>query len=114
MASLKRRRNDTGGTSQLVMPDMTFAQAASEFSALSDREKFGILFQKSEHLETATSALQTATRDLESAYRAIENLTDQVVFLKEKCAQSDLRAIDLEAWSRRNNLVFHNILLLRN
>ena len=102
---LKRKRINTGGSAD----NTTDAQATSDFRALPDSEKFEILFQKCDQLETVTSALQTATRNLEHAYKTIDNLSVQLAVIKEKADKSDMRIIDIEARGRRNNLVFHNI-----
>ena len=109
--TLKRRRVSTGGTAQdMGRTGRSYAHtAALDVSAMSDSEKLNFAVQKLCSIETLTLQLQRTTSDLSAKYEQIDQMGVQLSVFKERAIKAELRIIDLEARSRRNNLIFFNI-----
>ena len=109
--TLKRRRVSTGGTAQdMGRTGRSYAHtAALDVSAMSDSEKLNFAVQKLCSIETLTLQLQRTTSDLSEKCEQIDQMAVQMSVFEERAIKAELRIIDLEARSRRNNLVFFNI-----
>ena len=104
----KRRRNSTGGTSD--RPGLPFAWAVGiEVGQMSDSDKLSFLIEKMCVFENMATQLQQANVNLRNANNDIDELNIQLCKMSQQSNMQQMRIIDLEARSRRNNLIFFNI-----
>ena len=104
----KWRRNSTGGTSD--RPGLPFAWAAGiEVGQMSDSDKLNYLIEKMCVFENMATQLQQANVNLRNANNDIDELNIQLCKMSQQSNMQQMRIIDLEARSRRNNLIFFNI-----
>ena len=87
----------------------TYAQITANLSNLNYEQKLEFCIRKISAIETVSAELQSKTAELSDAYNAIDQMGIQIALLQERATKAELRVIDLEARSRRCNLVFHNI-----
>ena len=107
----KRKRINTGGESYFgEMNGHTYADATNlGVSQMSDSDKLNLLLSKICHVDSLTSKVDHALSLLSDAYKEIDQMKTQMVILQERAESAECRIIDLEARSRRNNLIFTNI-----
>lgn len=109
----KRKRNSTGGTGvgMDTYNGLTYADIARNIQVgqMSDSEKLNFLIAKMCSLESLTTQLQNTTAKLNEAYKTIEQMNIQVTVLDDRACTAEYKLIDLEARSRRCNLIFNNI-----
>lgn len=109
--STKRKRVSTGGAAEdTKMMGLPYAQVANyEVSRMSDSEKLNFLCTKMCAVESLTTQMQNVTERLNQAQNIIDDMSVQMTLLEDKATKAENRLIDLEARSRRNNLIFTNI-----
>ena len=107
----KRRRNSTGGTAEgMVNERLSYAQVIRpDVSSMSDSQKLDFLVDKVCLLESWTGKIPQVVTRLNEAYGIIDNMTCEMTVLKDQLCEQNLRLVDAEARSRRNNLLFSNI-----
>ena len=93
MAQSKRKRYNTG------MQD--------SFSALSVDDKLSNMFQKLENLERTNSSIESIARGMNATKAQVEVITRRADSHEQCLKVLAYKSIDLEARSRRNNLLFH-------
>ena len=107
----KRRRNSTGGTADALQSSQpTYAKiAALDLAKMTDSQKLDFLVGQVCSVQSLTKQSHSTTAGLGKAYQEIDVLTNKVTHLEDKFSAYEMRVIDLETRSRRNNLIFHNI-----
>ena len=107
----KRRRNSTGGTADVLLSSQpTYAKiAALDLAKMTDSQKLDFLIDQVCTVQSLTKQIHSTTAGLDKAYQEIDVLTNKVTHLEDKFSAYEMRVIDLEARSRRNNLIFYNI-----
>lgn len=110
---MKRRRNSTGGSAEMtgmLKDGLSYASATRiNVSEMSDSQKLNFLVEKMCVVETLTAEVKTLTENLKTAYSEIDKLQVINASQEERIWKSELKLLDLEARSRRQNLIFHNI-----
>ena len=111
--STKRRRVNTGGCSERLnqpIRGVSYAQAADlNVSSFSVNQKIAFLCSKMTVVETFTSEMVHRKAILNKACDFIDDLSIQIGIMGERFSKQKMCLIDLEAWSRRNNLIFTGI-----
>ena len=107
--STKRRRCSTGGSGQpTAFPVKSYASAAGfDISKMSEAEKLDFLI-----VQVCVSLSNwhwKFTTKLDNAYHKIGEMSEEIDYWKYRTTSMELRIVDLEARSRRNNLIFTNI-----
>ena len=107
----KRRRNSTGGTSDVLeAADLTYAQVAHiDLGKMSVNDKLDFLIHEMSTVKQLTHQVQQQQSQLSQLNDITENMQTEIVHMHHTLSQQQLRIIDLEARSRRNNLLFFNI-----
>ena len=108
----KRKRINTGGASESMEPrrGLPYAQAASfDVSTSSDSEKLNLLCSKMAVVETLTLEMSNVKSRLNEACDFIEEMGVNMCNMKDRFSRQEVRLIDLEARSWRNNLLFTGI-----
>ena len=107
----KRRRNSTGGTADVLQSSQpTYAKiAALDLAKMTDAQKLDFLIGQVYTVQSLTKQIHSTTAGLDKAYQEIDVLTNKVTHLEDKFSAYEMRVIDLEARSHRNNLIFYNI-----
>ena len=107
----ERRRNSTGGTSDVLeAADLTCAQVAHiDLGKMSVNDKLDFLIHEMSTVEQLTQQVQQQQSQLSQLNDITENMQTEIVHMHHTLSQQQLRIIDLEARSRRNNLLFFNI-----
>ena len=108
----KRKRINTGGASGSTEPTkgLPYAQAAMfDVSTVSDSEKLNFLCSKMAAVETLTLEMSNVKNRLNEACDFIEELGVKMCNIEDRFSRQEVRLIDLEARSRRNNLLFTGI-----
>ena len=102
------RRPSTGGTSEtLQATDPTNAQVADiDLAKMSVDDKLNLLIHEMGMVKQLTQQMQQQQSELSQLN---ESLQTEMVQMNHTMSQQQLRIIDLEARSRRNNLLFFNI-----
>ena len=107
----KRRRVNTGGAGvQTGTNGLPYTQVADfENSRMSDSEKLNYLCSKMAAVESLSAKMHNMDIKLNDACGHIDQLSKHISTLEDEAKARDIRLIDLEARSRRNNLIFTNI-----
>ena len=111
-AAAKRRRYSTGGTSEAVTRDglpFSMVAAESEVCQMSDSEKLNFIIGKLQSIESLTLELQRTRVRLDEAHDMIDQMSVAMTEYKDELTMAQHRIIDLEARSRRQNLIFAGI-----
>ena len=111
-AAAKRRRYSTGGTSEAVTRDglpFSMVAAESEVCQMSDSEKLNFIIGKLQSIESLTLELQRTRVRLDEAHDMIDQMSVAMTEYKDELTMAQHRIIDLEARSRRQNLIFSGI-----
>ena len=111
-AAAKRRRYSTGGTSEAVTRDglpFSMVAAESEVCQMSDSEKLNFIIGKLQSIESLTLELQRTRVRLDEAHDMIDQMYVAMTKFKDELTMAQHRIIDLEARSRRQNLIFAGI-----
>ena len=104
----KRRRSSTGGSA--APQHGSYAGVTRiDVSSLSDSDKLNFLVNKMCVIETLVTEVHSLKTKLNSACCEIENLQISHTSVQEELSWYKMRLIDLEALSRRQNLIFRNI-----
>ena len=104
----KRRRSSTGGSA--VPQHGSYAGVTRiDVSSLSDSDKLNFLVNKMCVVETLVTEVHSLKTKLNSACCEIENIQISHTSMQEELSSYKMRLIDLEARSRRQNLIFRNI-----
>ena len=109
--STKRRRCSTGGSGQpTAFPVKSYASAAGfDISKMSEAEKLDFLIEQVCVTQQLTLKIHNMTTKLDNAYHKIGEMSEEIDYWKYRTTSMELRIVDLEARSRRNNLIFTNI-----
>ena len=101
----------TGGTSQpTTHSGRTYASAAAvDIRSWSTDEKLDFLIEQVCVTQSLTTQIHQVTGRLDNAYKAIDQMQNYIHSMHDRISNVELRALDNEARSRRNNLVFYNI-----
>ena len=121
----KRKRVSTGDASRHVSedaeatgedaradseaPSTSYSDVVNRMQTLSDGEKIEFLLGKYCSVENMIRDLQTASSGQSEVRKTVELLATKFACLEERANMAELRVIDLEARSRRQNLVFFGI-----
>ena len=122
----KRQRVRTGDDGRLVNEDVyqdirtngengdevtfaSYAEVLNRMETLSESEKIDFLLGKYSSLENMMRGIQVSLSAQSDVQKTVELLALKVAYLEEKSTLSELRVVDLEARSRRHNLVFFGI-----
>ena len=111
-AAAKRRRYSTGGTSEAVTRDglpFSMLAAESEVCQMSDSEKFNFIIGKLQSIESLTLELQRTRVRLDETHDMIDQMSVAMTDYKDELTMAQHRINDLEARSRRQNLIFAGI-----
>ena len=104
----KRRRRSTGGSA--APQHGSYAGVTRiDVSSLSDSDKLNFLVNKMCVVETLVTEVHSLKMKLNSACCEIENLQISHTSMPEEHSSYKMRLMDLEARSRRQNLIFRNI-----
>ena len=76
---------------------------------MSDSEKLNYLCSKMAAVESLSAKMHNMDIKLNDACGYIDQLSKHISTLEDEAKARDIRLIDLEARSRRNNLIFTNI-----
>ena len=76
---------------------------------MSDSDKLNYLIEKMCVFENMATQLQQANVNLRNANNDIDELNIQLCKMSQQSHMQQMRIIDLEARSKRNNLIFFNI-----
>lgn len=95
MAQSKRKRYNTG--------------LQDSFSALSVDDKLSNMFQKLENLERTNSSIESIARGMNATKVQVEHISRRADNHEQCLKVLAYKSIDLEARSRRNNLLFHGL-----
>ena len=100
-----------GGTADVLQSSQpTYAKiAALDLAKMTDSQKLDFLIDQVCTVQSLTKQIHSTTAALDKAYQEIDVLTNKVTHLEDKFSAYEMRDIDLEARSRRNNLIFYNI-----
>lgn len=100
MAQSKRKRYNTG--------------LQDSFSALSVDDKLSNMFQKLENLERTNSSIESIARGMNATKVQVEHISRRADNHEQCLKVLAYKSIDLEARSRRNNLLFHGLAESKN
>ena len=108
---MKRQRMSTGGTySDTSHRGLPYAHVANiEVGQLSDSEKLDYLCSKISSIELLAQQVQQTSDKLNTVQKVVDDMNINMTMLDDRTLRNEYRLIDLEARSRRNNLIFTNI-----
>ena len=110
-AAPKRKRVSTGGTAEdMSSTNRSYALAAApDIRTWSDSRKLDFLIEQVCVTQSLTAKIHQVTAKLDQAYQVIDEMQIHITGLEDRVTRTELRALDIEARSRRNNLLFYNI-----
>ena len=97
VAQNKRRRCNTGAGTQ------------ASFASFSLDDKLLHMFSKLENLEQSNKSIESVAQGLNITKEQVENVTKRTDYHEQCLKVLVFKSIDLEARSRRNNLLFHGL-----
>ena len=108
--SAKPRRKSTDSTTDVLQDgEPSYAQVAEvNLSIMSPDEKLDHIIREMNTVKILTQQVQRQQQQLNELHDTVDNMNVRMVHTEQLMSSVELRVIDLEARSRRNNLIFLN------
>ena len=75
-----------------------------------EHQKLDYIIQKMNNLDNLSSTLQQTNFAMQSVCETVETLANRQSDIDDRLTRLEMRTVDIEARSRRNNLIFYNLL----